>query len=115
MLQGFCWYRGCERRQEKPYALVWVRPRAVSRKARRRGKGWGGGGGGEEGPMAQVYLHGVGLQQQFTLLKLVGVHCLSPLHGLQILPVCDHHVHAQGNGKQLGKLHAFSVIMAEAF
>lgn len=48
----------------------------------------------------QMYLHGVGLQQQLALLRLVGVHGLSPLQSLQILPVCNHHLHAQAKNKR---------------
>ena len=64
----------------------------------REARGRGGGGA-----LAQTYLHGVSFQQYLALLRLVGVHSLSPLQGLQILPICDHHVHAQPNKTGLNK------------
>ena len=58
--------------------------------------GIGRWGEGQKGlAVAQVYLHGVGFQQQLALLRLVGVHSLGPLQGLQILPVCDQSVQSQ--------------------
>ena len=61
----------------------------------RDARGRGGGGA-----LAQTYLHGVSFQQYLALLRLVGVHGLSPLQSLQILPVCNHHLHAQAKNKK---------------